>query len=348
MGVIFLFRIRDRITLARRDALKNACYAVKMNHEALFSRIKKLVTEERRIGVEILECLYEIEVRRAYAILKYDGLFTYCVRELGFSDSQAYQRIQAMRALKDIPELKPMIESGALSVSSVSKVQTHLRQEKKSGTLKTREKKIELFRSMKNRTSREVDGLLAEAKGEKPKLKLVFELDEETEKLWNDVKGLAAHHSAGESEVVFKLLMKEWLKRNHPAREVKPRAKTKDIGRGEMPQEAGVDIGRKRHEPSRFCDQSKLFEPSEPRAQRVSRATRVPIPAPLRREVWQRDQSRCVNCKSRHTLEIDHVIPVARGGNNTPENLRLLCRSCNQFAAIQAFGIAAVTRRLGI
>ncbi len=307
-------------------------------------------------------------MNRAYAVLKYDGLFTYCVRELGFSDSQAYQRIQAMRALKDLPELKPMIESGTLSVSSVSKVQTHLRQEKRSGVLKTPEEKIELFRSMENRTSREVDGLLAEVKGEKLKVKLVFELDEETEKLWNEVKGLAAHKSGGESEAVLKLLLKEWITKNHPAREVKSRVKVKisiinsngvtdsdktsDLNRGrdseKMLQEAGVDIGRKRHEPRSHREQLEPRMPREsclprktrvPTESQVPRATRAPIPAPLRREVWQRDQSRCVNCGSHHALEIDHVIPVARGGINTLENLRLLCRSCNQFSAIQTFGV---------
>ena len=82
-----------------------------MKNEILFRRIKKLVTIERRIDVEILECLYEIEIRKAYAELRYDGLYTYCVKELGFTDSQAYQRIQAMRALKEIPELAPQIVS---------------------------------------------------------------------------------------------------------------------------------------------------------------------------------------------------------------------------------------------
>ena len=49
-----------------------------MNNTPLFLRIKKLVSTERRIGVAILECLYEIEKRRAYAELKYDGFYTYC------------------------------------------------------------------------------------------------------------------------------------------------------------------------------------------------------------------------------------------------------------------------------
>jgi hypothetical protein len=96
--------------------------SIRMNNTALLRRTKRLVATERRISVAILDCLYEIEVRRAYAELKYEGLYTYCVKELRFTETQAYQRCQAMRAMKDLPELKPMIESGSLSVSSVSMV----------------------------------------------------------------------------------------------------------------------------------------------------------------------------------------------------------------------------------
>ncbi|MFE6489697.1 HNH endonuclease [Streptomyces sp. NPDC057757] len=28
-------------------------------------------------------------------------------------------------------------------------------------------------------------------------------------------------------------------------------------------------------------------------------------------------------------LTADHVVPLARGGSSTPENTRVLCRSCN-------------------
>src|SRR4051794_31558798 len=123
----------SRFTGAIYGSEKSPCYAVCMTNELLHLRLKKLVQTERRIGIEILECLYQCERRKAYSDFKYDGLYTYCVKELAFTESQAHQRILAMRALKEVPEIKPMIESGLLSVSAVSKVQSHIRNEKKAG-----------------------------------------------------------------------------------------------------------------------------------------------------------------------------------------------------------------------
>lgn len=52
-----------------------------------------------------------------------------------------------------------------------------------------------------------------------------------------------------------------------------------------------------------------------------------------------RSQAACQNCGSTHALEVDHIIPRAKGGSNEPENLRLLCHNCNQRAAIEEFGM---------
>src|SRR5215213_8437682 len=90
----------------------------------LFSEIKKLVSEERKITLEILHHLQEIESRRAFAELGYPSLFEYVVKDLGYSESATYRRIQAMRALKTTPELKDSIEKGKLTITAVSQVQT--------------------------------------------------------------------------------------------------------------------------------------------------------------------------------------------------------------------------------
>lgn len=71
---------------------------------------------------------------------------------------------------------------------------------------------------------------------------------------------------------------------------------------------------------------------------RVERARprRSPMSVKLRTAILKRDGEQCVKCgaspkkNSEVTLEVDHIIPVAKGGTNDPENLQTLCWSCNQ------------------
>ena len=42
--------------------------------------------------------------------------------------------------------------------------------------------------------------------------------------------------------------------------------------------------------------------------------------------------NRCAYCEielNRDTERVDHIIPLSRGGDNTPSNLQLLCPACN-------------------
>jgi 5-methylcytosine-specific restriction endonuclease McrA len=66
------------------------------------------------------------------------------------------------------------------------------------------------------------------------------------------------------------------------------------------------------------------------RAEEAGRPTRVPIPTELRRAVFERDGGQCVQCEGRFDLQYDHILPVARGGATTIENLQLLCADCNR------------------
>ena len=56
---------------------------------------------------------------------------------------------------------------------------------------------------------------------------------------------------------------------------------------------------------------------------------REPIPDAMRSQVWRRDGGQCVKCGGKANLQLDHIIPVKKGGATTVNNLQLLCRSCN-------------------
>jgi 5-methylcytosine-specific restriction endonuclease McrA len=312
-----------------------------MENKNLFDRVKNLVATERRIGIEILECLYEIEKRKAYAELRYDGLFSYCVKELGFSDSQAYQRIQAMRALKEIPELKPMIEDGRLNVSSVSKVQVHLRKELKVGIQYDKNEKLELFQIMENQTSKQVDQKLMEFSGKKIQMKLLLELDEESEQLWHRVKNLSAHKTGSDDLESLKMLMNEWLAKNDPLLKKKAGPK-KDCTEVKKPKESALKRDRTEVKPQKGSALSGRTVSMLIKVTPQNRTRFVPIK--LSRQIWQRDQGKCTHCGSEHALQIDHIQPFATGGRTTEENLRLLCRSCNLHFAIRHFGVKSVKR----
>ena len=57
---------------------------------------------------------------------------------------------------------------------------------------------------------------------------------------------------------------------------------------------------------------------------------RAVIPERLRNKIFERDGYRCVNCGGTEDLQIDHIIPLSRGGETKESNLQTLCRGCNQ------------------
>jgi hypothetical protein len=84
------------------------------------------------------------------------------------------------------------------------------------------------------------------------------------------------------------------------------------------------------------------------------RRRKAGVPAKVKREVVRRDGGRCQwplagggVCGSTARLEVDHVVPRGRGGADTVENTRLLCRTHNLEAARRAYGDELIDRYAG-
>ena len=86
-----------------------------LSNQELNFKIVGLVREERKITVEVLRFLREVERGM---------LFAYATGELGYSEAAASRRFEAMRAMREVAELEPKIESGELSLSVVAQART--------------------------------------------------------------------------------------------------------------------------------------------------------------------------------------------------------------------------------
>lgn len=110
----------------------------------------------------------------------------------------------------------------------------------------------------------------------------------------------------------------------------------------------GAVLGRALTIARRVLERQRHRDTSMPhRSPRRTTTDPAHIPARVRRQVWQRDGQRCTfvgrhghRCTETHLLELDHVLPVARGGRGTVDNLRVRCRAHNQLEAERVFGVA--------
>ena len=121
----------------------------------LLAQTKSLVQNERELVAAILRHLHEVERRRLFSELGYKSLFDYAVKELKYSEGQASRRIQAMRLLKELPQLEEKIETGALSLSNLSQAQSYFREAVKSAKPVAQEEKLRILESLENKSARD-------------------------------------------------------------------------------------------------------------------------------------------------------------------------------------------------
>ncbi len=47
------------------------------------------------------------------------------------------------------------------------------------------------------------------------------------------------------------------------------------------------------------------------------------------KQIYERDEYKCLACGSSDDLTLDHIVPICKGGFNTLDNLQVLCKTCN-------------------
>ena len=88
----------------------------------------------------------------------------------------------------------------------------------------------------------------------------------------------------------------------------------------------------------KMCEEvSKMWDPTLIKRHATGSTEARYVPKMVQAEVWRRDRGECTKCHSTYALELDHIKPFAVGGKTTVDNLRLLCRACNQRQRVTYF-----------
>lgn len=72
-------------------------------------------------------------------------------------------------------------------------------------------------------------------------------------------------------------------------------------------------------------------------AQRISRRGSGRLSVAQIAEVYERDRHMCAVCCSTENLQVDHIVPVSRGGRSVMSNMQILCATCNQSKGAKDF-----------
>lgn len=304
-----------------------------LSNSDLHQQTKHKADNERLATIELLWHLREVERRMLYAQMGYKDLNEYCVKELKLSGSSAWRRINAMKLLKEIPEVESKIRSGDLNLTQVTMARTHFREAKV-----TQQEKKEILLTLENQSTRASERILAERKPEsyipKPiekekalrgqKLELTIILDEELQKNLEEIELLSGRKYS--KLELFKLMTKATLER------LRKKSAVKNLNSGTNPLSKNT--------------KQDLERTAIPALKSGSAQSRY-IPAAVRKFVRVRDQQRCQyvdpiskrQCEAKSYLQFDHKKPFSLGGPNTSQNLQLLCSTHNRLSAIQVLGV---------
>jgi hypothetical protein len=177
----------------------------KLTNQELHENTKRLAHNERELTLKILHHLKEIERRRYHLELGYGDLYKYCSGELKYSGGSAHRRINAMKLLKELPELEVKIETGELTLTNIAQAQTFFNSQSKDSNQKCEiEDKKEILKNLENKSTREAERTLLQLSPEslpkerlrqltEDKMELRLILDQETKEALDKIKALLSH-----------------------------------------------------------------------------------------------------------------------------------------------------------
>ena len=310
----------------------------------LVARLKSLTASERETTVQLVAHLAELDTRDIHLREGYPSLFVYCRDVLGLSEHEAYNRIDAARAARRFPVILDLLAEGAVHLTAVRLLASHL----------TPENYLDVLQSARGKRKGEVEEIVARLAPRPDVAPAVRRLPKPAPPPSVVPCGEAAPGAAPLPT---------------PSSPAPPAATPLSPDRYRIQFTIGTDTLEKlrlakdllRHaipsgDDAAILDRAltallaelakkKFAETDHPRPSPGMVAGSRHVPADVKRAVWRRDLGRCAftgtnghRCGERAFLEFHHVQPYAVGGEPTVENVQLRCRRHNVYEASVYFG----------
>jgi len=312
---------------------------------ALSSRLADLLSREQVAMADFLVALADFDRRRLWEPLGFTSLWHCLHRALGLSKGTAHYRQVAAGLVARFPEVEAALRDGRLCITSVVELAKVLTPENQAEVLPR------FFHRSKQEAKAEAVALCPREvvpRREVVTAPIVQPVERFTPPAPAAPAALASPTSNPRPAVepltadlrrLHVTVSRRFLEKLEAAKDALSHAKP---GAGaEAILEAGLDLILARRAKRRAL----VERPRKATAPPPAAADTGHIPAEVRRAVWTRDEGRCQwpldsgdTCGATHPVELDHVLPRARGGPSTVDNLRILCRRHNDLAARLAFG----------
>ncbi len=282
----------------------------KLSDNEIETNLKDKAHEERKLTIEVISLLEEVDRRKIFLRRGFGSLIEYCVKELKYSESSAYRRISAMRVVRDVPEVARSIESGALNLMNVAQAQTYFKSEAKFKVIDAKEKRG-LLAKLENKSARETEKIILELAPQSVPRESVRQVTANITRLTLILS----------EEAVAKLdKLKDLLSHKMP-----------NASYGELIEEIS-NLALKR------LDLLRTATPALVSSRPTQKRGRY-VPTHIRRAVWQKSSGQCSysdpstgkRCESTRFLEIDHKKAFSKGGETAIGNLQLLCDAHNRW-----------------
>lgn len=356
--------------------METQCSLQSITDDALLRRLGELTRQSRRVEVDLVAHIGEVDARRLYAREASPSMFAYCTDVLHLSEAEAYLRIAAARASRAHPALLTMLADGRLHLSAIARLAPHL----------TPENRDHVLQRATHRSKREIEALVAELAPRPDAVALIRKLPEHRPSAGPPASAATPPPPQLVPDAVALELVPERVPRPEP-----PPGSLADLnaGHGGAARPANIEALSPARYKVQFTASAALREKLE-RLQALMRSTvpdgdlasiienavseklerlearrfaltRKPrqtlaesdttasssrhIPAAVKRVVIERDGNRCRftdaqgrRCSECRRLEFHHRHPHGFGGDRSPENIALVCHTHNTYLASVDYG----------